>query len=55
MLKRKPLDVPTDPFERRAFANGATPEEWAEFHRTNIITVSMRVKWWLRRTLHVLR
>ncbi|MGU3408564.1 hypothetical protein ACLBWP_00520 [Microbacterium sp. M1A1_1b] len=55
MLNRRPLVVPTDEFERAAFQNGATPEEWTEFDRTNIITVSMRVKWWWRRTLRVLR
>ncbi|WP_175470218.1 hypothetical protein [Curtobacterium sp. MCBA15_001] len=55
MLKRKPLVVPTDEFEREAFDNGATPEERAEFDRTNIITLSMHVKWWWRRLVQVLR
>lgn len=55
MKFRRPIIVPTDEHARRAFRNGATLEEWTEFRRTNIITVSMHVKWWCRRTLRKLR
>lgn len=55
MLRRRPIEVPQDPDAREAFENGATVDEWSEFGRTNIITVSMHVKWWWRRTWRVLR
>ncbi|MFJ4297143.1 hypothetical protein [Curtobacterium sp. NPDC089689] len=38
-----------------AWVEGATLAEWYESERTGIVTVSMRVKWWWRRTRRVLR
>ncbi|MCJ1713835.1 hypothetical protein [Curtobacterium sp. VKM Ac-2922] len=38
-----------------AWQEGATLDEWNEYDRTGVLTVSMRVKWWWRRTLRVLR
>ncbi|OII13506.1 hypothetical protein [Curtobacterium sp. MCBA15_008] len=38
-----------------AWVDGATLAEWYEVERTGITTVSMRVKWWWRRTRRVLR
>jgi len=35
--------------------NGATIAEFHEWKRTDVLTVSMRVKWWWRRTRRVLR
>ncbi len=55
MLRRRPIEVPDEEPARTAFRNGATPDEWAEFRRTNIITVSMHVKCWWRRTGRRLR
>ncbi|MDP4332583.1 hypothetical protein Q7F20_04320 [Curtobacterium sp. A7_M15] len=38
-----------------AWVDGATLAEWYEVERTGVVTVSMRVKWWWRRTRRVLR
>jgi hypothetical protein len=38
-----------------AWVDGASLAEWYEVERTGIVTVSMRVKWWWRRTRRVLR
>ncbi|WIE63534.1 hypothetical protein DEI99_009670 [Curtobacterium sp. MCLR17_036] len=38
-----------------AWDNGATLDEWREAQRTGVVTLSMRVKWWWRRTRRVLR
>ncbi|PCN47904.1 hypothetical protein Csp2054_09855 [Curtobacterium sp. 'Ferrero'] len=38
-----------------AWVEGATLAEWYESERTGIVTVSMRIKWWWRRTRRVLR
>ena len=38
-----------------AWDNGATVDEWRESQRTGVVTLSMRVKWWWRRTRRVLR
>ena len=38
-----------------AWQEGATVDEWREYERTGVVTVSMHVKWWWRRTLQVLR
>jgi len=38
-----------------AWDNGATVDEWREARRTGVVTVSMRVQWWWRRTRRVLR
>lgn len=34
---------------------GATLAEFHEYRRTGVVTLSMRVKWWWRRTRRVLR
>jgi hypothetical protein len=38
-----------------AWDNGATIAEFREWQRTGVLTVSMQVKWWWRRTRRVLR
>jgi hypothetical protein len=55
MTRRRPIEVPEDQRHLAAYAVGATPGEWQEFKRTHVVTVSMHVKWWWRRTLRVLR
>jgi hypothetical protein len=55
MALRKPIEVPTDDLGRVAFAAGASREEWQEYCRTYVMTVSMRVKWWWRRFERTLR
>ncbi|MET3450152.1 hypothetical protein [Curtobacterium sp. 1544] len=44
-----------DDDEVDAWELGATMPEYREWRRTDVITVSMRVKWWWRRTRRVLR
>lgn len=55
----KPLpdafDPECDDDEYWAWENGATLAEFHEWKRTDVLTVSMRVKWWWRRTRRVLR
>lgn len=55
MAWRKPIEVPADRAAQIAFAQGATLDEWNEYCRTHVITVSMRVKWWWRRFERTLR
>ncbi|WFR66282.1 hypothetical protein P9139_15380 [Curtobacterium flaccumfaciens] len=38
-----------------AWVYGATVDEWLESERTGVVTLSMNVKWWWRRTRRVLR
>jgi hypothetical protein len=51
------LDGPDDPvadaFE--AWLEGATLPELHEYRRTGVLTLSMRARWWWRRTRPVLR
>jgi hypothetical protein len=44
-----------DEVELWAWDHGATRAEFDEYRRTGVVTVSMRVKWWWRRTRRVLR
>ncbi|MFJ3033699.1 hypothetical protein ACIPC2_04710 [Curtobacterium pusillum] len=44
-----------DDDEVDAWELGATMPEYREWRRTDVITLSMRVKWWWRRTRRVLR
>jgi hypothetical protein len=54
-VKRSPIQVPEDRRHLAAYAVGATDAEWREFKRTQVVTVSMHLKWWWRRTRRVLR
>ncbi|MGN8048586.1 hypothetical protein ACTJKO_02775 [Curtobacterium sp. 22159] len=47
--------TPDDDAALIAWVEGATVEEWHESERTGVVTLSMRVKWWWRRTRRVLR
>jgi len=38
-----------------AWVHGATVDEWFESERTGVLPLSMRLKWWWRRTRRVLR
>ncbi|GGK87828.1 hypothetical protein JOE58_001021 [Curtobacterium luteum] len=49
------MDPDRDDDEYWAYENGATVPEYLEWRRTGVLTVSMRVKWWWRRTRRVLR
>lgn len=48
-------DVDEDDDVLFAWDNGATVPEFREWRRTGVLTVSLRVKWWWRRTRRVLR
>ncbi|MFJ3380936.1 hypothetical protein ACIPJ2_11055 [Curtobacterium sp. NPDC090217] len=41
--------------EYYAWVNGATIAEFREWKRTDVLTLSLRLRWWWRRTLRVLR
>ncbi|MCA5923026.1 MULTISPECIES: hypothetical protein [Curtobacterium] len=47
--------TPEDDAAVDAWSEGATVDEWLESERTGVVTLSMRVKWWWRRTRRVLR
>jgi len=49
------LDPERDDDEYWAWENGATLEEFREWERTGVLTISMRVKWWWRRIRPTLR
>lgn len=55
----KPLPDALDPDraddEYWAWENGATLEEFREWERTGVLTLSMRLKWWWRRIRPTLR
>jgi len=50
---REPDDPVADAFE--AWLEGATLPELHEYRRTGVLTLSMRARWWWRRTRRVLR
>ncbi|KTR46251.1 hypothetical protein [Curtobacterium oceanosedimentum] len=49
------LDPDRDGDEYWAWENGATLDEFREWERTGVLTLSMRLKWWWRRSRPTLR